>query len=74
MSSVIDPPGGKPGPAWFERVFLILHAQQEHGTTAHRPTTRLYVGRRYYDETLSLPIWIASLNPAVWKDAAGNVV
>lgn len=42
-----------------------LHAQAadlltdltSSGTTAQRPTTRLYVGRTYFDVTLGQPIW-----------------
>lgn len=46
---------------WFAQVRIICFAQQESGTTANRPTTSLYVGRRYFDTSLGAngkPIWV----------------
>jgi hypothetical protein len=40
------------------------------GTTAQRPAQPT-VGQRYYDTTLSKPIWYSG---AAWKDAAGVTV
>lgn len=39
------------------------------GTTANRPTARLYVGRFYFDETLGLPIYY---DGAAWVKADGT--
>lgn len=65
-------------PAWlnfFNQAYRILKSQSESGTTAQRPTTDLWIGRRYYDTTLSMPVWVQQVNPTVvWKDAAGNTV
>ena len=53
------------------------------GTTAQRPTTRNYVGRRYFDTTLGKPIYFHRLPytangevlyQEVWLDGMGNVV
>ena len=74
MSQVIGPPSDPPDSGWFSQAFLMLFSLQQSGTTAQRPTTRLWIGRFYYDLTLNKPIWVNSLNPAVWKDAAGNTV
>ena len=74
MSRVIGPPSDPPDMGWFSQAFLILFAAQQSGTTANRPTSRLWVGRPYFDTTLTLPIWVASTSPAVWVDAAGNTV
>lgn len=60
--------------SWFKYAFRVLYAAEESGTTANRPTTDLWVGRRYYDTTLSLPVYVSSLEPTVWKDAVGNTV
>lgn len=74
MSQVIGPPTDPPSISWFAQAFLILFAVQQSGTTANRPTSRLWVGRVYYDVSLSLPIWVKTTNPVVWCDAAGNTV
>lgn len=57
--------------AWFDKAFQILFAQAQSGTTAQRPTVGLYVGRRYFDVTLGLPVFYDGTD---WIDAAGNVV
>lgn len=59
---------------WFYQAFRLLFALQQSGTTADRPTINLWVGRTYYDTTLQKPIWVRSINPTVWKDAAGVTV
>ena len=74
MSNVIGPPTDPPDVGWFSQAFLILFAAQQSGTTANRPTSRLWVGRPYLDTTLNLPIWVKTTNPVVWIDAAGNTV
>ena len=56
---------------FFTRVFVICFAQQQSGTTANRPTTNLYIGRRYFDTTITLPIYYTGTG---WIDAAGNSV
>jgi hypothetical protein len=43
-------------------------------TTANRPTTNLYIGRRYFDTSLGKPIWLKQTSPAVWVDATGATV
>ncbi len=72
--SVIGPPTDPPSVSWFAQAFMILFAVQQSGTTANRPTSRLWIGRTYWDTDLTLPIWVSSLNPVVWVDAAGNTV
>lgn len=74
MSNVIGPPTDPPDVGWFSQAFLILFAVQQSGTTANRPTSRLWIGRQFYDTTLNLPIWVKTINPVVWQDAAGNTV
>jgi hypothetical protein len=63
-------------PVWntaFSRWHNLIIAGSQSGTTAQRPVSFLYVGRRYYDETLSKPIYFSAL-PNVWRDAMGNIV
>ena len=58
---------------WFQRVHNIVIASQQSGTTAERPNSGLYVGRRFYDTTLNKPIYFSAL-PDVWRDAQGTIV
>ena len=45
------------------------------GPTTSRPTTRLFIGRPYFDTTLTKPIWVKQLSPTVlWCDATGATV
>jgi len=85
MSHEVHPPptqnsfdeSGQPVKAWTQFMLLIsrlLSGLTESGTTAQRPTKDLYVARMYYDLTLNKPIWVNSINPTVWKDAAGTTV
>lgn len=77
MAIINNPPLTKESQAlftWFTQVYTICFAIQESGTTADRPTKNLWIGRRYYDETLSKPVYVRSVNPIVWRDAAGVVV
>ena len=74
-SPVVDKDGNAT-PSWadaFNRWHNYITDGIASGTTAKRPTTRLYVGRFYYDETLNKPIWFRAL-PNVWRDAAGVIV
>lgn len=57
----------------FARWNDMLNDMTDEGTTAQRPTTRLYVGRPFIDRTLNKQIWFSAL-PNVWRDAAGDVV
>jgi len=59
---------------WLQRAWDILNTFDSPGTTAHRPTKGLYVGRFYYDTTLGKPIWLHSVNPTVWHDGSGASV
>lgn len=46
-------------------------ALAKRGTTANRPTTGLFSGLQYYDQTLNKPIWY---NGSAWTDATGATV
>lgn len=58
---------------WFSHVREILSALTMSGPTENRPTSFLWVGRPYWDETLQKPVYLSSSDPNVWKDAAGGV-
>jgi hypothetical protein len=65
--------------AWLASIQYYLAPVGTNGTTANRPVNAspqrpLYVGQSYFDSTLGKPIWVKSLNPTVWVDAAGTVV
>lgn len=62
--------------SWFTRAFILLTAVQQSGTTAQRPTTQMWVGRRYYDTTLNKPVWASAIAgvTVTWRDAAGTIV
>jgi len=64
----------QPYASWLQQAFTILFSQQQSGTTAQRPTTGLWVGRRYYDTTLGYPVYVNSVSPTVWHNSAGAVV
>jgi hypothetical protein len=59
---------------WFARVQRIVSSAQSSGVTADRPVKGLWIGRTYFDSTIGMPIWVLSVNPAVWVNAAGVVV
>lgn len=59
---------------WLSRVHDIAISLQQAGPTADRPTKVLWIGRRYYDQTLNKPVWVSSVKPTVWRDATGGVV
>lgn len=59
---------------WISRVHNAASALYQSGSTAQRPTTLLWVGRPFFDTTLNKPVWVASVRPTVWRDAAGAVV
>lgn len=62
----------KPWAQWFTRVGARLAAVEQSGTTAQRPVTGLWIGRRYFDTTLGKPVYVKSLGPTVWVDGAGT--
>lgn len=56
---------------WFSWVHTTVIAARQSGVTADRPTALLWIGRTYFDTTLGIPVWVQSVNPAVWVDATG---
>ena len=68
---------GTPAPAWAQWTSLVnqtVTAQRMSGSTANRPTKGLWIGRVYFDTDLGHPVWVQSVNPAVWVDATGGAV
>lgn len=63
-----------PWEAVFSRWHAIILTGQDAGTTAKRPTTNLWIGRQFYDQTLNKPVYVSSVRPTVWRDAAGTIV
>lgn len=57
---------------WFNRIQSVSSAAQQSGTTANRPTSGLWIGRRYFDTTLNAPVWVQSVRPTVWVTAGGG--
>lgn len=60
--------------AVVNRMLQVVNSGQEAGTTAQRPASGLWVGRRYWDTNLQKPVYLAAVRPNVWRDAAGAVV
>jgi hypothetical protein len=61
-------------PEWiefFSDAYFAIAGLQQSGTTANRPTKRLYVGLPYFDTTLNRPIFYTGTN---WIRADGVVV
>ena len=46
----------------------------QSGNTANRPTRFLEVGLMYYDTDLGYPVFVHTVSPIVWHNAAGTVV
>jgi hypothetical protein len=72
----MDPNGrivrvSRPWSAWFDGVFLAVFALYQSGTTAQRPTTRLWIGRPYFDTTVG---HIIHYSASGWVDSQGNAV
>ena len=59
---------------WVTRIHVICTSNRQSGVTADRPTSLLWIGRRYYDTTLNKPVFVSAVKPTVWRDAAGAVV
>jgi hypothetical protein len=59
---------------WFTQAQQILQDISSSGTTAQRPTNAMYVGKRYFDTTLGVPIALKQVSPAVWVNGIGSVV
>lgn len=59
---------------WFQRAQSALETIYASGPTAQRPTRMIWVGRQYFDTTLGYPVWVKSVQPAVWVNGAGVVV
>jgi hypothetical protein len=59
---------------WMQDVWRTAKKYQGTGSSAARPINGLDVADWYYDTTLGLPIWVHSLGPVVWHNAAGSVV
>jgi hypothetical protein len=59
---------------WISLAHVFLFSVQESGPSTNRPPKRLWIGRRYFDTTLGLPVYVKSVKPTVWVNAAGAVV
>lgn len=57
---------------WLKQVHELVNSLYQSGTTAERPTSLLWIGRRYLDTTIGKPIWVLSVNPTVWITADGT--
>ena len=63
--------------AFLSALSAIIQALTLSGTTAQRPTALLWIGRPYWDSTLTKPIWVKAVNAsgvATWADATGATV
>jgi hypothetical protein len=58
----------------FQRWHNVIISAQQSGPTAQRPTTILWIGRRFYDTTLNKPVYLSAVKPSVWRDGTGAVV
>jgi hypothetical protein len=56
---------------WFSQVTALGQDLQRSGPTAERPTSGLYIGKRFFDTTLGIPI---VYDGSGWIDYAGNAV
>lgn len=63
-----------PWTAWFAQLWGLAVALGGNGATAARPTNNLYVGLMFFDTSLGIPVFVQSVGPTVWVNAAGVVV
>lgn len=64
-------------PNWYfalKQTMKWINENSQHGTTAQRPVTNLYIGRQFYDTTVGDWIAVHSTNPTVWHKGGGAVV
>lgn len=54
---------------WIDIVDRAVGSVREAGPTANRPTSRLWIGRQYFDTTLGYPVWYDGTQ---WVDASGT--
>jgi hypothetical protein len=60
---------------WFNSIQQWLGPQGQFGTTTKRPTSGLYIGLSYYDQTLGYPVFVHQVTPTiVWHNGAGTPV
>ena len=70
----------RPTTSWttfFSNAYQLLVALTLSGTTANRPIKFLFIGRTYFDTSLTKPVWVSSVNSsgvATWVDATGTPV
>lgn len=77
ITAIFDESGRptRAGAEWLSLIWIASNSVTESGTTAQRPTANLWLGRVYYDTTLSKPVFVNAVSPSVvWKDAAGTTV
>lgn len=81
LGSDITQKGGFTSPAWkawLSQLFGVASTINTSGPTAARPIGSaqipLSLGQEFFDTTLGIPVWIKTLNPTVWVNAAGAPV
>lgn len=52
--------------AWLKQVRQAAFSVTQSGTTAQRPVTFLWVGRRYFDTTVGKPVWYNGTTWITW--------
>lgn len=55
---------------WLSNVHRVIVSLQQSGTTANRPASILWIGRRYFDTTLGLPVW---WNGSAWVNSGATM-
>lgn len=74
-SPLVDSSGNST-PVWantFSRWHSIIVSVQQSGVTANRPTSVLWIGRRFFDTTLGKPVYVKSVKPTIWVDGVGAI-
>lgn len=76
MSRKVSPvtPDGKPDKRWFDAATVTINEAYAGTCTSTTRPQNPYIGQHTFDTTIGLPIWVRSLNPVVWINAAGTVV
>lgn len=59
---------------FFSYLGNTLEQITRSGTSAQRPTERVFIGMPFYDITLNKDIYVRSVSPIVWRDSTGTAV
>jgi hypothetical protein len=74
----VDNNGNSVNKEWFyifNTLINLANSAYQYGPTSQRPTTNLYVGMPYFDQTLGYSINLKTIGtPNIWVNGSGSSV